>query len=216
MASDRRPYKRESEDVRRDSLINAALELIADGGPKAATVRAIAEKAGVTAGLIRHYFASKEDLVRESFRRMMDHMTADNAAVLDEARPDPVVRLATFVAASLQPPVVDPTRVGLWAGFLHGVQIDPQIRKVHIQTYLAYRDLLQNLIEHLPEMTNPRCPRAAAIACNGVIDGLWMEASAVPEVFEPGEILEIGLIAVGKILEVDLLTAFKTEHQDMA
>ena len=209
MSTDRRPYKRAAEDVRRDALIAAALELIAEGGPKAATVRAIADKAGVTAGLIRHYFTSKDDLVRESYRRMMDRMTADSASVLEDTAPEPLIRLATFVAASLVPPVVDATRVGLWAGFLHGVQRDPDMRQVHIQTYLGYRDLLQSLIADVPISAQIKSLRAVAIACNGVIDGLWMEASAVPEVFEDGEILYIGLRAVGAILGVDLVAAYR-------
>ncbi len=207
MTTERRPYRREAEDLRREALISAALDLVAEGGPKAATVRAIAEKAGVTAGLIRHYFNSKDELVRESYRHLMDRMTADNALVLEDASGNPEARLARFVAASLLPPVVDPTRLGLWAGFLHGVQKDPQIRKVHVHTYLVYRDLLQSLIADLPRAVSPETLRANAIACNGVIDGLWMEASAVPEMFEDGEILRIGLTAVGAILGVDLLRA---------
>ena len=214
MTTDRRPYKRAAEDVRRDALIAAALELIAEGGPKAATVRAIADKAGVTAGLIRHYFTSKEDLVRESYRRMMDRMTADNTSVLEDTAQDPLTRLATFVAASLMPPVVDATRVGLWAGFMHGVQHDPDMRQVHIQTYLGYRDLLQSLIADVQTAPEAKSLRAMAIACNGVIDGLWMEASAVPEVFDDGEIPAIGLRAVGAILGVDLVTAHQATLKD--
>lgn len=208
MTTERRPYRRETEDVRREALISAALELVAEGGPKAATVRAIADRAGVTAGLIRHYFNSKDTLVRESYRRLMDRMTADSTLVLEDTSGGPEARLARFVAASLLPPVVDATRLGLWAGFIHGVQRDPQIRQVHVLTYLAYRDLLQGLIADLPRVVSPGKLRADAIACNGVIDGLWMEASAVPEMFEDGEILRIGLTAVGAILGVDLWGAY--------
>ena len=53
MTVDRRPYRRESEDSRREALIAATQALVAEGGPRAATVRAIAERAGVTPGLIR-------------------------------------------------------------------------------------------------------------------------------------------------------------------
>jgi TetR/AcrR family transcriptional repressor of bet genes len=208
MSIDRRPYKREAQDVRREALISAALDLIAQGGPRAATVRAIAEKAGVTAGLIRHYFSSKEELVRASYRWMMDRMTEDNASVLGDGTEDPTKRLAFFVAASLVPPVADPTRLGLWAGFLHGAQHDAEMRQIHIQSYLVYRDLLQSLIEALPGTVRDGSYRGAAIACNGVIDGLWMEASAVPEMFEKGEIVKIGLCATGTILGVDLLSVY--------
>ncbi len=209
MAETRRPYRREPEDVRREALISAALDLIAVGGPAAATVRAIADRAGVTPGLIRHYFASKDELVLESYRQTMERLTADNAAVLAREPADPLGNLAGFVVAALTPPVADPARAGLWAGFLYGVQNDPRFKEIHIQNYLAYRDLLKSLIEQLPRAASAEQCRDDAIACNGVIDGLWLEASSVPEIFVPGQIAKIGLTAVGAILGVDLLEAWK-------
>jgi AcrR family transcriptional regulator len=204
MTPDRRPYKRESEETRREALISAALDLVAEGGPQAATVRAIADRAGVTPGLIRHYFSTKEELTRAAYLRLMDRMTGDNAAVLEDAAQPPTARLAAFVAASLRPPVVDPLRLGVWAGFIHGVQRDPDMRAVHQQSYVAYRDLLQSLIAALPRPADTARLRADAIACNAVIDGLWLEGSALPEGFAKGELERIGLTAVGAIIGIDL------------
>jgi len=206
---DRRPYRREAEDKRREALISAALDLVAEGGPQAATVRAIADRAGVTPGLIRHYFASKDELTREAYRRLMERMTDDNAAVLDNAPTDPLARLAEFVATSLRPPVVDPVAVGLWAGFLHNIQRDAAMREVHAATYLGYRDLLQSLIAALPRAADPDQLRADAIACNAVIDGLWLEGSVLGDSFHEGELVRIGLASVGAILGVDLAAAIK-------
>ena len=174
--SDRRPYRRESEERRRDDLIAAALQLVAEGGPQSATVRAIATRAGVTPGLIRHYFQTKEELTRAAYRRMMDDMTAQSAAVLAVDGPgDPLARLAAFVAASLRPPVIDPVTVGLWAGFLHDVQRDPAMREVHSATYLGFRDMLQALIADLPRPANPARDRADA---ERDLDGLRQRAEA--------------------------------------
>jgi AcrR family transcriptional regulator len=200
----RRTYRREGEERRREALIAAALELVAEGGPQAATVRAIADRAGVTAGLIRHYFKTKEDLTRAAYRSMMEDMTAENAAVLDAAPDRPEARLAAFVAASLRPPVMDPVAVGRWAGFMHLVLRDDAMRDIHEATYLGYRDLLQALIAALPRPADARRLRADAIACNAVIDGLWMEGSVLSDRFAPGEIEAIGLSSVGAILGIDL------------
>lgn len=211
--SERRTYRRESEETRREALILAALELVAEGGAQAATVRAIADRAGVTPGLIRHYFTGKEELTRAAYRHMMDQMTADNVAVLETAPDDPVSRLALFVAASLRPPVMQPLRLALWAGFLQLVRSDAAMGLIHEQTYLGYRDILENLITALPRpgATAAAC-RADAIACNAVIDGLWMEGSALPDGFETGELVTIGLRATGAILGADLAAAlFRAE-----
>jgi TetR/AcrR family transcriptional regulator, transcriptional repressor of bet genes len=207
---DRRPYRRESEERRRDDLIAAALELVAEGGTKAATVRAISEKAGVTAGLIRHYFDNKEELTRAAYLRLMDQMTAQSFAVLQDAPNDPVIRLAFFIAAAVSPPVADPTAVSLWAAFVQELRRAPEMREVHRATYLGFRDLLQSLIAALP--MPPADPRRAAIACNGLIDGLWMEGALLPEEFTNDELIEIALDCSGAILQLDLTTAYRTER----
>lgn len=204
MNTERRPYRRESEETRRDALIAAALDLVAEGGAEAATVRAIAERAGVTPGLIRHYFSSKEDLTRAAYRRLMERMTQDSAATLPASAAGAEARLAAFVSASLRPPVVDPLRLGLWAGFLHRVRSDGEMRDVHEQNYRAYRDVLQEMIAALPRKASADQCRADAIACNAVIDGLWLEGSALPHAFQPGELETIGLTAVGAILGINL------------
>lgn len=204
MAENRRPYRRESQDARREALITAALDLVAEGGAAAATVRAIADRAGVTPGLIRHYFASKDELTRAAYARLMERMTADNAAVLDAAADDPATRLAEFVAGSLRPPVVDPLRLGLWAGFMHNVRKDEAMRTAHAKGYYDYRDMLEGLIAALPRARTTSQLRADAIACNAVIDGLWLEGSALPNDFAAGELEKIGLAAVGAILDVTL------------
>ena len=118
MAGLRKPYRREAEDQRRQALIAATLSLVSEGGARLATVRAIAERAGVTAGLIRHYFQTKENLIAQSYRQLMTGMTDDSAAVLTYSPKDPRARLAAFVAASLRPPVVDGEAVVRWASFL--------------------------------------------------------------------------------------------------
>ncbi|MGV8987547.1 MAG: TetR/AcrR family transcriptional regulator [Cypionkella sp.] len=204
MALDRKLYRREAEDKRREALIDATLALVSEGGAKNATVRAIAQRAGVTAGLIRHYFQTKDQLLAAAYRHLMDRMTAQSSAVLNAAPNDPRARLAAFVAAALQPPVVDGEALVLWATFMQDIQRDPAMRETHALGYLAFRDHLQALIADLPGIRSEAELRHLAIAGNAVIDGLWMEGSALPEKFGRGELVEIGIRSVGAIFGVDL------------
>ena len=204
MSVDRKPYHRADEDTRRQALIAATLALVAEGGAQAATVRAIAQKAGVTAGLIRHYFQSKDHLMAAAYAHLMHRMTADSAAVLRTAPHDPKARLAAFVTAALSPPVVDGEALVLWAAFMQETHRDPAMRQTHAQTYLAFRDQLQSLIADLLGHSDAQALRRLAIACNAVIDGLWMEGCALPNAFAPEELVDLGLRAVGAILGTDL------------
>jgi TetR/AcrR family transcriptional regulator, transcriptional repressor of bet genes len=205
MDTARRSYRRESQETRRADLITATQSLVAEGGPEAATVRAIAARAGVTAGLIRHYFQSKDELTRAAYRDLMDGMTAKGAEALESVGASPEERLAAFVAASLSPPVLDAGAVVLWAGYMHKVRGDAELLSVHEAAYTAYRDVLERLISALQRESTEVQVRGEAIACNAVIDGLWVEGSLLPHAFSPGEISQLGLKSVGAILGVDLL-----------
>lgn len=203
----RKTYVRLSEDQRKNALVQAVLILVSEGGFQAASVRAIAERAGVTAGLIRHYFGSKEALMHCAYETLMADMTAraDAASFQASDRDDCALgRVTAYVAASLRPPVLDISQVSLWAGFIVEVRRDADIRAVHRKSYLGFRDRLEILIAALPRTATAAQCRRDAVACNGVIDGLWLEGSILSEDFAPGEIEEIGLTAVEAILGVKL------------
>ena len=201
--AERRPYRREGEEKRREDLIAAAMELVAEGGPEAATVRAIAARAGVTPGLIRHYFTSKEELTHAAYRQVMESMTHEGMRASDMVPGnDPIGRLAAFVAANFRPPVMTPVAVGVWAGYMHLGRNDPTIHAIHEATYLGYRDRLQDLIAALPRPADPARDRREAIACNALIDGLWMEGGSLPDEFARGEVLRIALDGIAALLGI--------------
>lgn len=69
-ASKRGP-RGDAEDLR-GAIIDAALEEFAERGFRAATVRRIAERAGVAPRLIHYYFGSKAGLAREAMTRVLE------------------------------------------------------------------------------------------------------------------------------------------------
>ncbi|EAQ05608.1 TetR/AcrR family transcriptional regulator [Yoonia vestfoldensis] len=204
----RRTFIRAGEEARRLALIDATLDCIAEGGPQAATVRAIALKAGVTPGLIKHYFDTKEDLVASAHETLMTRMTEASAAALDDLPADPVARLAGFITNAVTPPVVDPRAMALWAASMQLVPRDAAMRDVHEATYLAFRDRLERMIANaLAAAGKPHdtaTTRALAIAGNALLDGLWIEASVLPDQFAQGEMRSIAIRAFARLLDLKL------------
>lgn len=70
-----------SGELKREAILEAALELFVERGFHGTSVPSVADKAGVGAGTIYRYFANKEALVNEMFRR---HKGALTAHVLDD------------------------------------------------------------------------------------------------------------------------------------
>lgn len=211
MSPERKPFRRIGPDGRREAMIDAMLAIIAEDGIAAATTRAVAARAGVTPGLIRHYFDSKNALLSAAYERHMSDLTratsdAGHGGAAQGA--SAAACLAAFIEAGLRAPVVSAEAVSLWAGFLTHVQRSPEMHGVHARTYAAFRDHLQALVaEALTEAGRPApgpMLRRHAIACNAVIDGLWLEGGILPDAFAPDELASIGLDTIAAMLDLPL------------
>lgn len=203
----RRTFRRASEEGRRQDLIQATLDCVAEKGLKGATVREIAERAGVTNGLIRHYFDGKDQMVQAAYRATMSGMTRRAVSTITGIA-DPHERLRVFVEANLRPPIVDARTLSLWASFIGLIHVDPAMAAIHRQGYLEFRNEVERLIGDLYAARNrsaaPGECRLLAIKVNAVIDGLWLEGCLASEIFASGELAALGIDAVEDILGVTL------------
>ncbi len=200
-------YSRQAPEDRQDDLIDATLEVIGREGIDRATVRAIALCAGVTPGLIRHHFVSKDDLLAAAFERHMTRMLAA-ADVRSRTGSTASGKLAAFIEGSLKPPSVGTNSVALWAGFLSLLHSAPKVRETHARTYRAFRDRLQTLIETARAEAGLPISEAdavrMAIAANAVIDGLWLEGSVLPGEMAGQDIVRLGYASLGALCGLEL------------
>lgn len=206
--SSRRKFRREGEERRRQDLIEATLDCVADRGLPGATVRAIAQRAGVTAGLIRHYFPGKEELLQAAYAEIVGRMTEQAKAALAMEGAGPRRRLAAFVAANLGPPVVDARVFSLWAGFIGRAHSDPALAVAHREGYLGFRDEVEALVAEVLQAEGRAATKAElrrhAIAINAIIDGLWIEGCLAGDMFATRELADIGIATVEALLELNL------------
>src|ERR1700757_734856 len=80
-------HARSSAEGRRNEILEAALRIVADGGPDAITFRRVADRAQVPLGSLTYYFDSREDLLREAFRLYLSEAIAFISDVEEEKRP---------------------------------------------------------------------------------------------------------------------------------
>ena len=84
------PHKRLSREQRREELIALGLRLFGDRPIEEFAVDVIAEAAGISRGLLYHYFGDKEDFRLAVMQRMTEDLVVAMAPIED---PDPIVRL---------------------------------------------------------------------------------------------------------------------------
>jgi AcrR family transcriptional regulator len=173
MTAARQAFTRESADARRADLIEATAAVLAEQGLAGTNVRAICAKAGVSPGLLRHYFAGIDDLVAATYAATSDRMDAIFAAAVEGARPDPRARLTAYLTASFRPPVTNPELLGAWTAFWALARSDARMAAIHAESYAGYRARLGEL---LIACGAPEAGRLA-IMLTAMVDGLWLELS---------------------------------------
>ncbi|WP_280402642.1 TetR/AcrR family transcriptional regulator [Nocardia carnea] len=96
----RGPRQRLSEDQRRQQIMRAAIEEVAERGYDGASMTRIAQRADVAKGLVWHYFTGKDDLMAATAKATMEALRQDIVDVLDLDRPVPeIIRAALRTAA---------------------------------------------------------------------------------------------------------------------
>lgn len=173
MTAARQAFTRESADARRADLIEATAACLAEHGLAGTNVRAICAKAGVSPGLLRHYFDGIDDLVAATYQATSDRMDAIFAGAVEGSGGDPRTRLTAYLTASFRPPVTDPELLGAWTAFWALARSDARMADIHAESYAGYRERLGELLTACGAADAGRL----AIMLTAMVDGLWLELS---------------------------------------
>ena len=200
-------FRRAPQEERRLELIEATLAVIASHGLQAASIRTIAAQTRVSAGLIRHYFSSKEDMIHQAYRvlvaRMVDQV--DRQVAIET---EPKARMRAYVLANLSPPLLDSGFMRQWAMFVAQAHLDRVMAEIHHDGYLRLRTLAEGLICDLLATMGPRPEGPTrdrlAVALGALLDGLWLEGCLQTEAYEELGIYDIALQATERLLGVSL------------
>ena len=190
MGSKYRPrakFVRETPDVRRQALIEATARCLAEKGVGGTSVRTICARAGVSSGLLTHYFEGVNALILATYLDVGATVSAALDQAVEDAGDDPRDRLRACLQANFRAPILDPDLLATWIAFWSLVKSDPAIAAVHAQVYAATRAQLETLLlAAVPEMPPARA-RLAAISLTALVDGLWLEICLDPSTFSAEE-----------------------------
>ncbi|WP_421729466.1 TetR family transcriptional regulator C-terminal domain-containing protein [Brevundimonas sp.] len=169
-------YRRIQPDVRRRELIEAAMRCLADKGAAGCSVRAICNEAGVSPGLLTHYFTGVDDLMAATYREVGERVAVTLAEAVEAAGEGARDRLRAYVVASFRPPVMDPVLLATWVAFWSLSRGDAGLRVVHQEIYALYRGDLEPLIRAcLPTDARDADVRLMGVGLTALVDGLWLE-----------------------------------------
>ncbi|MCT2585868.1 TetR/AcrR family transcriptional regulator [Actinophytocola gossypii] len=154
----------------RNRVIEALIELVADEGMDAVSVRAVAARAGVTGGMVQHHFATKHAMLLAAARAV----TARVAATLTTFRDLPPEQALHRTALLVVP--VDDTRTAearVWLAFMARAAVDPDLAAEHQRTWSELESFLTSLVAAAHDHPTPTRPdRDAAALLLATLDGL--------------------------------------------
>ncbi len=175
-------YERKAAEVRRRELIDAAIRCLGEGGMSAFTVDQICREAGVSKGLVNHYFENKESLLVSVYEVMTQYLYR----VPDiEMRRDtgPRERLRAMVDASFGDSRMARPQLRAWLTLWGEIITNRKLQALHRQRYRAFK---QGLIETISGISSQHGVDAdseqLARLLIAAIDGLWLEHCLDPEV----------------------------------
>lgn len=172
----RRPRaKRETPLVRRQDLLAVTVSCLAQFGARGTTGREICRQAGVSHGLLRHYFNNPDNLLLETYEQLCEQLLAH---IETESRPDeddPWIALDRFFVAAFSDQWASPDIIGAWMVFWQLVRSREDFAVASESFNLRQRAVMERIVGRLPTSSIP-VPMADAIAIlSAVLDGLWVE-----------------------------------------
>jgi betaine-aldehyde dehydrogenase len=163
----------EGEEARRVQLVEVTVDSLAEVGWVGTTLAEIAGRAGVSPGLVAHYFGDKDGLLEATFRTLARTLAARVRTRLALAH-TPRGRVQAVIDTNLAPEEFDKRTGTAWLAFWGQVLHFKGLKRV--QT--AYqRRMLSNLRNDLRSMIPVAEARSLAAMIAAMIDGVWLRAA---------------------------------------
>lgn len=161
------------QPIRRQQLIDATIATIEAHGFAETTIARISRHAGLSSGIISHYFGGKNALLAATMRWLLSDLRDAMIARQRQAQ-SPVARIEAIIAANFAPSQFTPRVCAAWLSFYAQVPHEPELARLH-RVYM--RRLHSNLRHAFGTLLPAEAAARAAEGMGALIDGLWVQAA---------------------------------------
>ncbi|WFQ81264.1 transcriptional regulator BetI [Xenorhabdus sp. SF857] len=170
------------QSIRKQQLIDATLIVVNDVGMQEATIAQIARKAGVSNGIISHYFKDKNGLLEATMRHLLHQLemaVARRLRLLDNATP--AQRLKAIVEGNFDPSQINSAAMKTWLAFWASSMHQPNLYRLQ---QINERRLYSNLCVEFKRAMPAAEARLAAQGLAALIDGIWLRRALSSKPFD--------------------------------
>ncbi|MCF3137636.1 TetR family transcriptional regulator C-terminal domain-containing protein [Paenarthrobacter sp. AR 02] len=175
-------------EARRQEVVHAVFRIIASDGLERASLREVADEAGLAVGSVRHYFASSDELLAFSFGAVIDRIAGRLEAALGAVEAEPPgsqeqhVAVLNLLGQFL--PLDEELAVDacVWMAFRHAARIKPVLAAEAERSHRTVAAVVGRLIMALnPGESAQEGLVTEAERLLATLDGLCMHSLLQPE-----------------------------------
>lgn len=161
------------EPIRKRQLIEATIASIHAHGFADTTVATISRAAGVSPGIIHHYFGGKGALLAATMQALLVEWRGYVVAAL-QAADGPRARIEAIIDSSFAESQFQPQVIVTWLAFWGQAPHDATLMRLQ---RLYARRLKSNLRHDLRRLVEPARVEVATLGLAALIDGLWLSCA---------------------------------------
>ena len=177
------------QPIRRSQLINATLQAVDQVGMADASIAYIARLAGVSNGIISHYFRDKNGLLEATMRHLMQAL-GDAVATRRRAltQDTPRNHLRAMIDGNFDDSQVNGPAMKTWLAFWVSSMHHPALHRLQ---RINDRRLYSNLCGQFRRCMPTEQARDAARGLAALIDGLWLRGALSGDAFDTARARQI-------------------------
>lgn len=183
-----------SKEERQIQLIKATIRSIARHGLSVITMATVAKEAGLSQGIINLHFKSKDRLLEETLRYIVDEYRSSWHEALEISEGTADAKLAALVAIDFDKRICKRNKLAVWFAFWGESRSRLTYRRIYAEQGREYKKVLTGLCEEIIRQGGYDS-RAQDIA-NGLMaihTGLWLDLLLSPSGMKPEQAKQISL-----------------------
>lgn len=176
------------QPIRRQQLIDATLAAVNELGFAETSISQIAQRAGVSTGIISHYFGGKNGLIEATMRYLLQQLGKTVAEMQTQVDATPEQRLLAIVRGNFAAPQTNKAAMKVWLAFWASSLHQPDLHR--LQQVNHYR-LHSNLKYEFMKVLSQSEAETAAQGLAALIDGFWLRGALISGEIDPEMPIEL-------------------------
>lgn len=186
------------EPIRRRQLIEAAIYCIERQGIADVTIAQIAQQAGLSSGIISHYFGGKMGLLKETMLELMRNLNQNIAdKMATEPQPVSAKRALEIILSCNFDETTNRSAMKVWLSFWAMSMHQPELHRLQ---KINDNRLYSNLLHHFKQLLPVEKADNAARGLAALIDGLWLHGGLRTTRFDAEQAHQITLQFLNSVL----------------